>query len=99
MDSAMISIPSDQKIASPSTLSWIIIEIKKNISSGLLEQVYPESEMSIIATKESIHEIPDQGPWMDYIEMYFKNTKCSSIYKLTAETFHGTGGEWKLIVK
>ncbi len=40
-----------------------------------------------------VHAIPDEGPWPDYVEVYFEDSRGKR-YKLAVETYHGFGGSW-----
>lgn len=46
-----------------------------------------------------IHLVKDNSWSSDYIEKVYKCNFCGSQFILCAETYHGQGGEWKLIDK
>jgi hypothetical protein len=43
-----------------------------------------------------IKDIPESGPWPDYLEAYF-TTDSRVLYKLSVELYHGLGGQWELL--
>jgi hypothetical protein len=43
-----------------------------------------------------LSEIPDEGPWPDYLEAVLEDDQGHR-YRLTVETYHGTGGSWSRI--
>jgi hypothetical protein len=62
------------------------------VRSGGLRQV--ASERSHLQTAVDITRIPHEGPWPDYIELYFVDVSSGNCFSLVAETFHGAGGRW-----
>jgi hypothetical protein len=38
-----------------------------------------------------------EGPWPDYIEWYFESTSGTKRYKFTANPYHGSGGNLKIV--
>ncbi|MER9758272.1 hypothetical protein NKJ46_33985, partial [Mesorhizobium sp. M0166] len=34
------------------------------------------------------------GPWDDLLLYRFRCTTCAQVFLLSAETYHGSGGEW-----
>lgn len=78
-------------ISSPSELTAVLREVKRCLRDGSLRQVKPASALFAIA---DLTIVPDDGPWPDYLEAYFEDSNRKR-YKLTAETYHGTGGSWR----
>ena len=39
--------------------------------------------------------LSDEGPWPDAIHYRFQCNRCSTYFALSAETYHGSGGEWR----
>jgi hypothetical protein len=35
-------------------------------------------------------------PWTDYIDCEVRCPQCGTRFRLTCETYHGSGGEWKI---
>lgn len=88
----MSGVPFTRKVETPAELAALIREIKAAISTGSLEQIRPDP--SPLATDAAISDLPDKGPWPDYVELRFRVPGTGARYKLAAETYHGTGGTW-----
>lgn len=88
----MTGVPATRCIATPVDLACLIREIKTAVAAGFLEQVRPDS--SPFATDMAIADLPEEGPWPDYIEMRFQVRGTARRYKLAVETYHGAGGTW-----
>ena len=35
--------------------------------------------------------------WYDFLTHYFQCTHCNAVFEIDAETYHGSGGEWKML--
>lgn len=35
--------------------------------------------------------------WYDFLTHYFQCTHCKAVFEIDAETYHGRGGEWKML--
>ena len=86
--------PIPRQIQSASELVDLIRALKKAVLLGVLEQV--RSDPSPFATNMDISELAEQGPWPDYLEMRFRVAGGITHYKLSVETYHGTGGIWEI---
>lgn len=86
--------PEKAKISRPSDLTAWIQELKNAIRTGVLRQYMPKN-MPIGASKESLLDVSDKGPWPDELQFYFV-TQENLRYILYADTYHGWG-EWKLL--
>jgi hypothetical protein len=51
-------------------------------------------ETSLAPPQESIDDIA-RGSWSDVVEKHFRCTACGQTFTLSAETYHGSGGEWR----
>lgn len=40
-------------------------------------------------------EVVASGPWDDLVSYGFKCLSCAQVFVLKAETYHGSGGEWR----
>lgn len=87
----MISAPAARTIQSPSDLTSVLREIRAAVARGELEQV---PSASSFATCIDVAELPDTGPWPDYIELRFRLRGQGATYLLAVETYHGGGGSW-----
>lgn len=77
-------------IRSPRELTVLLQHVKRCLSTGVLQQI---SLPNSLAAAADIAQLPDAGPWPDYVAAYFKNDQGQH-YKLTVETYHGAGGSW-----
>ena len=42
-------------------------------------------------------ELVSSGKWDDVLLYHFKCNTCGQLFELSAETYHGAGGWWKLV--
>ncbi len=77
-------------VMSPQDLIRVLRRLRELVASGALVQM---SSSGKDFTAVDLADIPDDGPWPDYLEMRFKGL-AGQCYRLTVETFHGTGGAW-----
>ena len=86
-------------IRTPSDLTRAIQVIKANLKDGtLIESSYhPEGQPTPTPRVVPFDEVEEKGPWDDYVEHYFSCTRCGRVFKLSAETYHGSGGAWSPI--
>ena len=83
---------ADIEIKSPHDLTGVLQGIKRALADGSLRQFKPADAALAL---DDLNAVSDVGPWPDYIEAYFTNPKTGERYKLTAETYHGSGGSWQ----
>ncbi len=81
----------ESRISSRGELVELLQEIKRCIAGGTLQQVKPGNAPFAV---NDILTVPDEGPWPDYLEAFFEDSRARR-YKLTVETFHGAGGSWQ----
>lgn len=82
-----------RRIDSPEELAEFLRVISDAINNGGLMQVFPDN--APFATKDDIRSMSPDGPWPDYLEVYFQDAKTGKHYKLAVETYHGSGGTWE----
>lgn len=80
-------------IRSPADLAARIRWIRQEVVAGRLRQL-PQAEGALQGWSD-IRSLPAAGPWPDYIELDFVDVQTGSEWTLVAETYHGTGGEWR----
>src|SRR5437016_5461539 len=73
-------------IRTPGELKKAIRVVLANVQDGTLKAVSANGEVVGF-------EIPE-GPWPDIIEIDFRCRHCDASFRLIAETYHGSGGEW-----
>ena len=87
---------NDIQIKYPSDLARLISSLKKSVTDGEFEQFWPVN--APFATEAKLSDVNETGPWpADYIEWYFLSSIDKKVYQLTVETYHGTGGHWKVV--
>jgi len=92
MGRAMSDALVPRSIHTPAELSAVLRDIRQAVGDGVLEEV--EAERSSVVAKLSLVDVPENGPWPDYIELWFRDRKTNTRYRLRVETYHGTGGDW-----
>lgn len=84
--------PDDKThISSASGLTEVLKRIKRCMADGTLRQVRPAEAPWAL---ENLHQVPDEGPWPDYLEAHFEDCRGQR-YLLSVETYHGGGGTWE----
>ena len=59
---------------------------------------YEVTEMyALIEISNQMLEVAERGPWPDVIDFAFVCTAWDQRFGLTVETYHGAGGEWRLL--
>jgi hypothetical protein len=78
-------------ISSPAQLRAVLREIRQCVTNGTLRPVrLPEASLA----DDDLSAILDDGPWPDYLEVYFED-RNGTRYRLAVETYHGAGGSWR----
>ena len=84
------------KIPFPSDLSKAIRVVKDNLSDGAIveSKLWPRQYV-VKHTTKFFTEIPEKAPWADVLEYYFECPFCHQLFRLSVETYHGSGGAWE----
>ena len=88
----MTQLTQPWRISSAAKFGEFLRLLKQEVARGSFRQLAPQSDWK---SQEPINKIPDDGPWPDYIEMYFEDAETSDRYRLSVETYHGAGGNWE----
>ena len=80
----------ERRISSPEALTAVLRDVKRCVANGTLSQTKPANAPLAI---DDVTKVPDEGPWPDYVEAHFED-RNGQRYRLTVETYHGTGGSW-----
>ncbi len=87
-------LTKEYSIETNAELKAILGIIRTELIAGtIVEAAYwPEGQIRI--AQPPFFELPTEGPWPDYCEYYFRCTSCERLFRLSVETYHGTGGEF-----
>ena len=77
-------------IRSPDELTKAIRIVRANLDDGTLEEVGRPGRQDT----QSFRDLPEEGPWPDYVEGNFRCASCGTRFQLAVETYHGAGGRW-----
>jgi hypothetical protein len=77
-------------IRTPGELGKAVRVVQANLTDGTLEQV----EAGDVSSKPQFRDLREEGPWDDVLSYRFQCRECGQSFSLTAETYHGGGGEW-----
>jgi hypothetical protein len=80
------------EIHSAGQLRQVLRSIRALVESGSL-RVLPHAHAS--PGEPQFMVLPLEGPWPDVLNYRFKCERCGMHFSLSAETYHGQGGEWK----
>jgi hypothetical protein len=85
------------RINFPSDLKQAIRVVQDNIADGTIIEsgFWPDQYMK--TTNTPFSEIQSKGPWDDLLIYYFECLRCKQLFKLSAETYHGSAGSWEPI--
>ncbi len=82
--------PPTQSLQIPEQASRIVRDIIEAIEAGELAQL-PDS-----IGVERLQQIAEGQPWpADFIEVNFEEPTTGKRFRLSLETYHGTGGAWQ----
>ena len=71
------------RIKTPQKLSKILLRAADRLADGTLAD--------ITLANRRLHG------WYDFLTHYFQCTHCNAVFEIFAETYHGSGGEWKML--
>ena len=77
-------------IGSPQELVRVLRRLRELVALGALVQV---NKSSTDFPSVLLADVSDDGPWPDFLDMRFRSP-AGRRYRLSVETFHGTGGSW-----
>jgi hypothetical protein len=82
------------EITTPGELAKAIRVVQSNLHDGTLVQAKRAGGEASTPPFSSIRE---SGPWDDVLLYEFLCRSCGARFQLSAETYHGEGGEWQPI--
>jgi hypothetical protein len=82
-------------IRSPADLAKAIRVARDNVTDGTIVEVPSPSQVQ----HEPFSALSPDGPWDDVLGYGFRCTSCGQLFYLSAETYHGSGGEWRPVAR
>ena len=77
-------------VASPQDLVGVLRRLRELVAAGALVQM---SKSGTDFPSVPLADVSDDGPWPDFLDLRFRSP-AGRCYRLSVETFHGTGGSW-----
>jgi hypothetical protein len=81
------------RIREPSDFNRVLEVIRDKLNDGTLKHssYWPEGKMFI--------QMPpfEKEEWGDFVLYYFECSTCKQVFQLSAEMYHGHGGNWQPI--
>jgi hypothetical protein len=77
-------------VGSPQDLVDVLRRLRELVASGALVQM---NKSGTDFPSAPLADVGDDGPWPDFLDMRF-TSPAGRCYRLSVETFHGTGGSW-----
>jgi hypothetical protein len=85
-----------QVFGSPAQLERALADVRANVADGTLAEAdYRPAPALCFDQPPFAHLGP--GPWPDVFAYDFRCAGCGAVYRFSAETYHGRGGEWRPI--
>ena len=99
------------RIQTPDMLSQMLLRAADRLADGTLADItlsYAQAEhintdyVETFAQSGYIIDTDQQGNrrlhgWYDFLQHHFQCTHCNAVFEIFAETYHGNGGEWKML--
>lgn len=99
------------RIKTPQKLSKILLRAADRLADGTLADItlayakvrrISPDYVQTFARSGYIIDTDPQGNrrlrgWYDFLTHYFQCTHCNAVFEIDAETYHGSGGEWKML--
>jgi hypothetical protein len=79
----------------PADLRQAIRVARDNLADGTIVEVPSASPIY----REPFSAVTESGPWDDVIGYGFRCTSCGQLFSLSADTYHGSGGEWRPVTR
>ena len=86
----------ESKIGSPKDFERAIRIIRANLEDGTIVESDYWPEGCIGKDRTPFSEVTGRGVYTEDVYIYyFECPDCHQLFKLTCDTYHGGGGEWK----
>ena len=87
-------LPQRLPIDLPQDMKRVIDLARAAVDSGALEEVTHFADGRPLFRDMDFLDLPSDGPWPDIVCHYFRCTGCGGQFEFSANTYHGSGGEW-----
>jgi hypothetical protein len=91
-------VNSEYEIISPSDFHKVLQIVRDNLSDGTLveSQYWPEGEIRTCTVP--FDQVSSTVPYQQDIYIYyFHCPECRRLYRLSCDTYHGSGGSWEAL--
>ena len=99
------------RIQTPDMLSQMLLRAADRLADGTLADItlayakvrrISPDYVQTFARSGYVIDTDQQGnrhlhDWYDFLTHYFQCTYCNAVFEIDAETYHGSGGEWKML--
>jgi hypothetical protein len=79
------------EISKPADLRRVIEIVAKELRNGTISEGEPDP----MAGGTPFEELMGGANWDDYLSYRFACNSCGQTFRLSAETYHGSGGAWR----
>jgi hypothetical protein len=86
-------------ITSDAALRNAIRVVHDNLKDKTLVEVHYAPGAVVPLRPSKFAYLQPDGPWDDFLAYYFACTACGQPYRLSAETYHGSGGSWEPVLR
>ena len=80
------------EIRVPADLTKVIRLVRTSVLDGTLDAGAHDTPIS----DQPFLSLAETGPWADILSYQFQCRFCGTGFSLSAETYHGSGGEWRV---
>ena len=80
------------RIELPSDLRRVLSAARDAVNAGILAPVEVHNQFA-----DPYGLVTPDGPWADFVDLRFCCTRCSTLFALTADTYHGSCGCWTVL--
>lgn len=77
-------------IRTPAELAAALQALRAAVGAGALVQILDPDAPFL--TNTPVAQVPDAGPWGDYLELRFREVATGATLTLSVDTYHGAGG-------
>ena len=69
-------------------------ELISMAASGMANGVLVNVSQRYPHASQPFQDVAAGGPWDDHVNYHFECRYCGTVFRLEAETYHGSGGTW-----